>query len=137
MTGGILVTITRDHGFGRAVRKAKPAPVDTATHTLTLCDNEVFAVYEDQNKSDGYGGRSIVGYFTDLETAHTAARGMGVQGSLGDIRISLPVPTEVHAVNRDGSKTAIGTNTSFHPVSWESRLALLDPDTEPEQNGSN
>ncbi|XKH58404.1 hypothetical protein LG293_17410 (plasmid) [Citricoccus nitrophenolicus] len=106
----------REHGID-SVR-----PVDESEYILRLEPGDVFAVFEDSNKSDGRGPRFLHSLHLDLGYATLSARGLGVQGSLGDIGIQAPTSRDIMAFDADGNEVVVATTIEYRPVNWEKRI---------------
>ena len=100
-------------------------PDDRNACILTLEDGEYFQVLEDTNKSDGFGPRSAAGNYLDYRDALMAARGKGVQGSLGHIQImTLAKVEQITAIDHDGHEVVMGTRPVWRSVDIPSRLVF-------------
>ncbi|XKH58461.1 hypothetical protein LG293_17725 (plasmid) [Citricoccus nitrophenolicus] len=113
------------------IKSVRPTAEPDATHWLELNGDELFAVHEDSNKSDGRGPRFLHSRHLDFDSARRTAIGKGVQGSMGELSLCAPKEVPVMAYAADGTTVQVALNVEYPTVPWESRLTHIDvPDTQ-------
>lgn len=73
----------------------------------------VFAVREENDKEEGRGGSSLVGYFHERKDAEETAKGKGVYGNPGQI-------TQMDVFSIDGGKTG-------YPFNMGEAITIVEP----------
>lgn len=80
---------------------------------LTGAVYTVFAVREENDKTEGRGGSSLVGYFHDRKDADTAAVGKGVFGNPGQV-------SQIDVFSVDGGVTG-------YPFNMGEAVTIVEP----------
>lgn len=101
-------------------------PKPSGEFTVPLRCGEFFKV-EDTRYTDDPHSREAPQHFLIYEQAYLAAKGLGPDGTLGDIIVMAPGKSdEVTAMDGNGAPVTMGFISTWHPVSLLDRIKRKD-----------
>ncbi|MET4143837.1 hypothetical protein [Arthrobacter sp. UYCo732] len=102
-------------------------PRPSADFAVPLRHGEYFSVEDTHDPDDP--DREAPRNFLIYHQAYLAAKGLGPNGTLGDIIVMAPgTPREVTALNSNGFPVVMGTIPTWTPVSLLDRIVRKDAD---------